>query len=1439
MSVWLEAWSLPKGTFQKVVGPIPYTNFSFGRRFNGVGSGTFSVPYDYNRLDDICDPANNVETLIRVFEDEKNIYSFFARYINKGHGPTGDITINGPGIEDELDHVLLYPFDWGDYDYPREEGSNQTGVTTFSDTIYGGDNVLSNPGFERAVLNEQQRMWHDHTGGTFTLSYDGQGPTSALDWDATPDEIETALQALSNIVDVTVSGSGASDDPWIVEFLQPGQQDNPLMTYASSLTGGTFFTLEEYQGGGRGDPAPWTKSLQPSTGQLHGEYEGFSVGSASVFGDPAHTGDHALGINIVPKTDGDNYPGAQQIVSVSPGGFYQAYAWVYLPFAANDVALVIRDLYENLIAKTVVSVPATTWTQIPLLSITIPYTVNEVIFRVAVINPDNTNDNLWIDDLELNEGLVASSAGQIIQNLWTTAAAEGRTALSWLKHDSFDGSTDSSVFSVAIPTFVGHGTKTGNSGAGGVTLGMPAGIQANDILLLHLETEGEDTSPPVSIPAAWTHIATARSGSDGGSGRTEASVYWHRYDGVTPPSGVIPDQGDHVMGTVTAWRGCNPTGTPINSFQTSFEATADQTVEAVGPVTTVNGCIVISTSTVGDDCSVTTWTNPNVANLTERFEDWHTNASDGHMHIESGELATAGDSGTFNGSGFVVAGDRQDAAVVVALPGIGTWSDGAGISMILSRGLSWLQILERFGNMGFEWKVEWNSSASSYELLFYDSGNMGTDRTSSNFPRFSVPHLAPDVVVNKGSPRSNVVLGEASGGVVDEVVDSALVSSYGRREEFLGDESIADAANLLNYLNHRLDTRRAEKFGVKVSIDDTIGIGPGLDADIGDTVNVYVPPDLTTETGYRIYGFSMVGSSSGEISRIVDVNRYVHYEKKGGTTSSSTSDAVNYLLRQFRRLGRLEQKTESIANVVPTPTPNVVGAGMPTIVIAPFDCPTPDIADIVLTGTDDQDLINEALTTLSGYTHSRWLHILGGTVRIKALINLDNAGRARITGAGLDETIIQAQSGWTGWSSVLYNGGNSGTGDRVTIEHLTVDANSIVNNGHFAGGSDQVLIDMNRVRIENAVSHGISFDRTAVGAYAPTFRDCQVNNNGGFGLYFQREDGVAVIGCEVYSNSGGGINISGFGPASRIVDSVIRNNTGNGIQASGVVNDVEKLIVMGNKVHNNTGTSITLNTISANSNIVMGNVIWSNGTNTPFLGGSGGLLAHNMIGGVNTPGDHAGVSAPGIDSTAIHDNVDAEISAVTEKTTPVGADLLLIEDSAASNAKKRVQITNLPTVPDADAIHDNVSAEISAVTEKTTPVSADLLLIEDSAASNAKKRAQLGNLPTPVTTKGDLYGFDTGRARIPVGTDGHHLIADAASGVGVKWEIPGTVGSDTILDTNSSVTVTHGLGATPSSVTVTPQGDDRLWVTTVGATTFQVNRAGTSGAFSLYWRADL
>lgn len=44
---------------------------------------------------------------------------------------------------------------------------------------------------------------------------------------------------------------------------------------------------------------------------------------------------------------------------------------------------------------------------------------------------------------------------------------------------------------------------------------------------------------------------------------------------------------------------------------------------------------------------------------------------------------------------------------------------------------------------------------------------------------------------------------------------------------------------------------------------------------------------------------------------------------------------------------------------------------------------------------------------------------------------------------------------------------------------------------------------------------------------------------------------------------------------------------------------------------------------------------------------------------------------------------------------------------------------------------------------------------------------------SPLTTKGDLYGFSTVDARVPIGTNGYVLTADSTVGLGLKWAAPG------------------------------------------------------------------
>jgi hypothetical protein len=90
---------------------------------------------------------------------------------------------------------------------------------------------------------------------------------------------------------------------------------------------------------------------------------------------------------------------------------------------------------------------------------------------------------------------------------------------------------------------------------------------------------------------------------------------------------------------------------------------------------------------------------------------------------------------------------------------------------------------------------------------------------------------------------------------------------------------------------------------------------------------------------------------------------------------------------------------------------------------------------------------------------------------------------------------------------------------------------------------------------------------------------------------------------------------------------------------------------------------------------------------------------------------------------------------------------------------------------DTTAIHDNAAAEVSAIAEKTTLHDDDLFIIEDSEASNAKKKVRKSNVGSslPLTTKGDLLGFSTLALRVGIGANNKIIRADSSKAHGWDW----------------------------------------------------------------------
>jgi len=152
----------------------------------------------------------------------------------------------------------------------------------------------------------------------------------------------------------------------------------------------------------------------------------------------------------------------------------------------------------------------------------------------------------------------------------------------------------------------------------------------------------------------------------------------------------------------------------------------------------------------------------------------------------------------------------------------------------------------------------------------------------------------------------------------------------------------------------------------------------------------------------------------------------------------------------------------------------------------------------------------------------------------------------------------------------------------------------------------------------------------------------------------------------------------------------------------------------------------------------------------------------------------AGCPCGGVDSSAIHTNTSSEISGISEKTVPVGDDLVVIEDSEASNAKKKVKISNIPSLPilvssGSASVADNTKTTLATFTITDGKVPMPFVSLEEDTSST-----QIYNDSTDAAPSSDEIYFcleKTGTADQYLLTVRTNNVGGSAENRDIRWAV--------------------------------------------------------------------
>lgn len=180
------------------------------------------------------------------------------------------------------------------------------------------------------------------------------------------------------------------------------------------------------------------------------------------------------------------------------------------------------------------------------------------------------------------------------------------------------------------------------SGTGTISPGLPSGTTAGDFLLMICETQVGGLTV-----SGWTEAPLSAQGDL--TSATQLQVFYKVAAGGDATT--TNDSGNHQGGRIIGFTGVDTTN-PFNIYKGSSSTTNDTAGSIPGGVTTKDGCMIVAAccSTIDNGSDGTgefaSWTNANLASITEQIDDYFTAGSGGAIGAATGIKTSAGDYGT-------------------------------------------------------------------------------------------------------------------------------------------------------------------------------------------------------------------------------------------------------------------------------------------------------------------------------------------------------------------------------------------------------------------------------------------------------------------------------------------------------------------------------------------------------------------------------------------------------------------------------------------------------------------------------------------------------------------------------------------------------------------------------------------------------------------------